>query len=222
MVSSHLLDYLLQDLKDSTLHKGDEYYNQLFTVKNIKDDWKNGRKLVINDVSILSLKPEMYKQIGVWLDNPAVKYNFIPPFPETQQSLKEYFEDPRRSYFTIYHAEEPVGFIGADNIDIESNKLEMKKLIGNTNVQGKGIGKMATFLFLYYSFFIMGFDKVYVHAGDSNMRNIMLNSKFGFELEGIFFNEIQVQSKKKDVVRMGLMKSRWMEIFADRLTGKTL
>jgi len=37
---------------------------------------------------------------------------------------------------------------------MESNKLEMKKLIGNTNVQGKGIGKMATFLFLYYSFFI--------------------------------------------------------------------
>jgi RimJ/RimL family protein N-acetyltransferase len=213
-VSSNLLDYLLQDLKDSTLHKGDEYYNQLFAIKSIKDDWKNNQKLTIGEVSISSLMPEMYKQISAWLENPAIKYSFIPPFPEEGPALQEYFENPKRAYFTIYYANEPVGLIGADNVDSDSKKLEMKKLIGNRNLQGKGIGKSATFLFLYYSFLIMRFEKVYIHSGDTNIRNIMLNNKFGFELEGIFFSDIQVQNKMKDVVRMGLMRSRWMEIFS--------
>jgi RimJ/RimL family protein N-acetyltransferase len=76
----------------------------------------------------------------------------MPPFPEGESALKEYFEHPKRSYFAISHANEPVGLIGANNIDSESKKLEMKKLIGNRNLQGKGIGKSATFLFLYYFF----------------------------------------------------------------------
>ena len=213
-VSSYLLDYLLKDLKDTTLHKDDAYYNQLFTVKNVKVEWKENHRLIMKEVSISSLKPEMYAQVAVWLGNPAIKYNFIPLFPESESGLKEYFEHSSRNYFTIYYNNEPVGVIGADNIDSESKKLEMRKFVGNTGLQGKGIGKSATFLFLYYSFIIYNIDKVYIHSGDTNIRNIMLNSKFGFELEGIFFDDVLIQRKKKDVVRMGLMKSRWVEIFS--------
>lgn len=209
-----MLDYLLNDLKDTTIKKGAEYYNELFTTKDIKDEWKKNQRLIINDVSISSLKPEMYSQIAVWLENPAIKYNFIPLFPESEQGLKEYFEHSGRNYFVIYYNNEPVGVIGADNIDNESKKLEMRKFVGNTGLQGKGIGKFATFLFLYYSFIVLNIDKVYIHSGDANIRNIILNSKFGFELEGVFFDDVVIQNKKKDVVRMGLLKSRWVEIYS--------
>ncbi len=219
-VSSHLLDYLLQDLKDSTLHKGDEYYNQLFTIKGIKDEWGKNNRLTLKDVSISSLVPEMHKKVADWLENTSIRFNFIPPFPETEKALTEYFAHPARKYFSIYFADELVGIIGADNIDMDSSKMEMKKLIGNTNLRGKGIGKKATFLFLYYVFLIKQFEKVYIYSGDTNIRNIILNSKFGFELEGVFLNDIQVQNKRKDVVRMGLMRSRWLEIFSDSLTSK--
>jgi RimJ/RimL family protein N-acetyltransferase len=213
-VSSHLLDYLLKDLKDTTVGKDDEYYNQLFTVKNIQDNWKKNQRLIIKDVSISPLKPEMCSQVAVWLADPAIKYNFIPSFPEAENELKEYFEHVGRAYFIIHYNDEPVGVIGADNMDNKSRKLEMKKFVGNAGLHGKGIGKFATFLFLYYSFSILGFDKVYIHSGDANMRNIILNSKFGFELEGIFFDDVVIQSTKKDVVRMGLLKARWLEIFS--------
>jgi RimJ/RimL family protein N-acetyltransferase len=217
-VSSHLLDYLLKDLKETTIGRDDEYYNRLFTIQSIQDDWKKKQRLIINDVSISSLKPEMCSQVANWLANPAIKYNFIPSFPESENELKEYFGHPGRTYFSIHYNNEPVGIIGADNMDNESRKLEMKKFIGNTGLHGKGIGKYATFLFLYYSFSILDFDKVYIHSGDANMRNIILNSKFGFELEGIFFDDVVIQSTKKDVVRMGLLKARWHEIFSsDRL-----
>ena len=103
--------------------------------------------------------------------------------------------------------------IGAENIDDISKKLEMKKFIGARGYQGKGIGKIATFLFLYYVFLIRGFNKVYIHSLDTNIKNINLNSKFGFELEGILYSDVNVEDNFKDVLRMGLLKSDWDDIF---------
>jgi hypothetical protein len=41
-----------------------------------------------------------------------------------------------------------------------------------------------------------------------------LNSQFGFSLEGVFFQELQGSQGRLDIVRMGLMRSRWLEIFS--------
>jgi RimJ/RimL family protein N-acetyltransferase len=85
----------------------------------------------------------------------------------------------------------------------------MKKLVGEPGLQGKGIGKQATFGFLYYAFMIRNLNKVYIHSRDINMRNVNLNSRFGFELEGVFLDE------RQDVVRMALFKPLWLQIFSD-------
>ena len=212
-VSSLLLDCLMKDLKTPSQCNGDEYYNHLFTVGSVHDEWRAGRELSIKDIRITALRPEHHEQVAAWLSNPAIKYSFVPPFPDSKMELTRYFEQPGRDYFAILYDREPVGVIGADNVDDRSRKMEMKKFIGNTNLQGRGIGKYATFLFLYYAFVVREFDKVYLHSGDTNIRNIILNSKFGFELEGIFFDDVVVQDSKKDVVRMSLFKHRWLEIF---------
>lgn len=210
-VANHLLDHLLQN----NVNNGTEYYNRLFTLNTVKNEWSNHSRLTIEDVSIAPLRPEMYGKVELWLRNPAIKYSFISLFPEEGSALKEYFDHPARNYFIIVYQNEPVGVIGADHIDHESHKLEMRKFIGSTNLQGKGIGKHATFLFLYYSFDILKVNKVYIYSANTNMRNINLNSKFGFELEGIFFEESFMENKKRDIVRMGLLRSRWMEIFSN-------
>lgn len=209
-ISTYLLDCLMSD---TILRKDNEYYNTRFSINDINDEWDTDKKLKLQDVSIAPLMPAVYSQVAGWLKNPNIKYSFTHLFPESERELKEYFEDSSRKYFSIYYNNEPVGVIGADNIDKNSKKLEMKKFIGNTDLQGKGIGKLATFLFLYYSFCILKFDKIYIHSGDTNIRNINLNSKFGFELEGMFFEDVYIKNERRDVVRMGLLKSRWMEIF---------
>jgi RimJ/RimL family protein N-acetyltransferase len=79
-----------------------------------------------------------------------------------------------------------VGIVGGEEIDLTAGKLEMKKLLGEPGLQGKGIGKWATFGFLYHTFVIRKLNQVYIHSRDINMRNINLNSRFGFELEGVF------------------------------------
>jgi len=211
-VSSHLLDCLLKDLKTSDICK-DEYYNNLFTVGSVLNTWDEGKGLTIKDIRITPLQPEHYGQVAVWLADPAIKNSFVPPFPESMKELTRYFEDPGRNYFAIIFNREPVGAIGADNVDEQSLKLEMKKFIGSKELQGQGIGKYATFLFLYYAFVVRNFDKVYIHSGDTNIRNIILNSKFGFELEGIFFDDVVVENCKRDIVRMSLFKERWLDIF---------
>jgi hypothetical protein len=66
----------------------------------------------------------------------------------------------------------------------------MKKLIGRSELQGKG-----------------------VHWRDINMRNINLNSRFGFELEGVLLDDITVGGKHQDVVRMALFKSLGLKFF---------
>jgi RimJ/RimL family protein N-acetyltransferase len=61
---------------------------------------------------------------------------------------------------------------------------------------------------------IRSLSKVYIHSRDINISNINLNSRFGFELEGIFFDEVKVDGKCQDVVRMALFKSLWLKIFS--------
>jgi hypothetical protein len=62
----------------------------------------------------------------------------------------------------------------------------------STPLIAAGIGKRATFGFLYYVFIIRNLNKVYIHSRDINMRNINLNGRFGFELEGVFLDDIKV------------------------------
>jgi len=61
---------------------------------------------------------------------------------------------------------------------------------------------------------VRNLNKVYIHSRDINMRNINLNSRFGFELEGVFLDDITVGDKHQDVVRMALFKSVWLQIFS--------
>lgn len=211
-VSTHLLDHLIEGKEH--LQENKEYYNRYFSLKNIKDEWNSHKRLAIDDLSISPLHFDMYAQVAIWLRNPSIKYSFITLFPDTESALKKYFEQSTRDYFGIFYKNDPVGVIGADHTDESSRKLEMRKFVGDTSLQGKGIGKRATFLFLYYSFVILNFNKVYIYSRNTNIRNINLNSKFGFELEGVLFEDVALRNKKQDVVRMGLLRSRWLNIFS--------
>ena len=104
----------------------------------------------------------------------------MPRFPESERELRKHFTHPTQEYFGIYYDDQLVGIVGGENIDLTAGKLEMKKLVGECGLQGKGIGKRATFGFLYYAFMIRNLNKVYTHSRDINMRNINLNSRFGF------------------------------------------
>ncbi len=211
-VASHLLDNLLAQAKRPA--QGVEYYNAIFTVASVKDEWADHKQLVIQHVMLRPLQLPDITKVAAWLKVPAVRESFVPAFPENEKDLRNYFTHPTREYFGVYYNEQPVGIVGGENIDSTAGKLEMKKLVGEPGLQGKGIGKRATFGFLYHTFMIRNLNKVYIHSRDINIRNINLNSRFGFELEGVFLDDITVGGKHQDIVRMALFKSLWLQIFS--------
>jgi RimJ/RimL family protein N-acetyltransferase len=213
-MASHLLDNLLA--KESKPAEGVEYYNGIFTLASVKDEWAERKQLAVQHVTLRPLQPPEISKVSTWLKVPAVRESFVQEFPEKQSELRNYFADPTREYFGIHYDDQLVGIVGGENIDLAAGKLEMKKLVGESGLQGKGIGKRATFGFLYHTFMIRNLTKVYIHSPDVNIRNINLNSRFGFELEGVFLNDIIVGDKHQDVLRMALFKSLWLQIFSGK------
>jgi RimJ/RimL family protein N-acetyltransferase len=213
-MASHLLDNLLA--KESKPAEGVEYYNDIFTLASVKDEWTKCKQLAVQHVTLRPLQPPAVSKVSTWLKVPAVRESFVPQFPQKQSELRNYFADPTREYFGSYYDDQLVGIVGGENIDLRAGKLEMKKLVGESGLQDKGIGKRATFGFLYYAFMIRNLNKVYIHSRDINIRNINLNSRFGFELEGVFLNDIILGDKHQDVLRMALFKSVWLQIFSDK------
>ena len=211
-VASHLLDNLMAQEKKP--EAGVQYYNRMFTLDTVLDEWKERRQLAVQHATLRPLQPAVIARVVEWLKNPAVRESFVPAFPEKEGDLQKYFTHPTRNYFGIYYNDQPVGIVGGENIDFLAGKLEMKKLVGESGLQGKGIGKRATFGFLYYAFMVLNLNKVYIHSRDINIHNINLNSRFGFELEGIFFEDIRVGERRQDIVRMALFKSLWLQIFS--------
>ena len=211
-VASHLLDNLMaQERKPG---KGVSYYSEMFTLAAVKDEWEACKQLSVQHVSLRPLQPAVIPKVVEWLQAPGVHESFVPAFPAREIELQHHFTHPTREYFGVYFEGQPVGIVGGENIDREAGKLEMKKLVGESGLQGKGIGKRATFGFLYYAFMILNLNKVYIHSRDINMSNLNINSRFGFELEGVFLEDLKVGDQRQDVVRMALFKSLWLKIFS--------
>ncbi len=210
-VAGHLLDNVMEN--QGQAKRAGDYYNQLFTTRQVQDEWNSAQRLSVHHVSITPFEPKIVPQVTCWLQTPAIREGFYPRFPDSTQELESYFQAPGRQYFSIWYEGNLAGLIGAENIDPQAAKLEMRKLVGDPKMHGKGIGKRATFLFLYHVFLIRKFKKVYLHSLDINIRNLNLNAKFGFELEGVFLEDAVVQNQRRDVVRMGLFAPVWLKLF---------
>lgn len=213
-MASHLLDNLLA--RETKPAEGVEYYNGIFTLASVRDEFATRKQLAVQHVTLRAMQPAEIAKVSTWLKVPAIRESFVPRFPEKQSELRKYFADPTREYFGIHYDDQLVGIVGGENVDPTAGKLEMKKMVGESGLQGKGIGKRATFGFLYYAFMIRNLNKVYIHSPDINIRNINLNSRFGFELEGLFLHDVVVGDKCHDVLRMALFKPLWLQIFADK------
>ena len=212
-VASHLLGHVSQQETDET--KRDRFYSRIFSLDSIDDRWADEQRLSVDESVVLRPFDEgMTDQVHEWLAAPGTRSSFVTRYPSGREELAEHFADQSCSYFCIDYEGETVGIIGAENLDPRSRRLEMRKLVGRPDLQGMGIGKRATFAFLYYAFTIMNFEKVYIYSTDVNVRNLNLNSQFGFELEGVLLQELRGDSGRIDVVRMGLLADRWRGIFA--------
>ena len=215
-IASHLLGHVSEQEDASRSQVMDRFYSRIFDLDNVEDQWATAQRLTVDkSVSLRPFDPALAGEVLGWLETPRVRGSFVTSFPADAAGLAAHFGDAGRSYFIIDYHGEAVGIIGAENIDEHSRRLEMRKLVGRSDLQGMGIGKRATFAFLYWAFRIRDFEKVYIYSTDVNVRNLNINNQFGFELEGVLLQELQGEKERLDVVRMGLLRSRWLSLFAE-------
>lgn len=100
----------------------------------------------------------------------------------------------------------PIGAVAYLNYDVMQFKAELRKLIGEPNMRGKGLGKEATRLWIRYGIETLDLKKIYLNTLETNIRNIRLNEELGFRVEGILRNEVFVEGEFKDLLRMGLWR----------------
>lgn len=211
-VSMNLLDYATEKKDDDNLVVKDL---PDFKISDVQNNWESKNELILEDVKIAPLQESQVQQVTKWLRNKDLDATFIGYLPKTPKDLITYlFHRDRIKYFAIYYQQENfVGLIGCERINEQFKKLEMKKLVGEKKYRGKGIGKSATFLLLYYAYEILKYNKVYIHSIDTNIKNINLNSRFGFNLEGLLYKEVTVNGVFHDVIRMGMLKDKWLRLF---------
>ena len=210
-VSTQLLDHVLQ--KKPIENNG--AYRDDFDVSRIDDRWQIEKKIILGDVHIEPLKTNHIAVVCEWLKQREISQTFIRFLPQKKEKLEQYLiHTSDHQFFAVKYLQDHfVGIIGAENIDPMNKKLEMKKFIGASEFRNRGIGKLSTFLFLYYVFEILQFQKIYIHSLDTNIKNININSKFGFELEGILYSEVLIDGKAHDVLRMSLLRNKWTSLF---------
>ncbi len=103
------------------------------------------------------------------------------------------------------HDGQPIGLMAFLDHDRMQKKAELRKLIGDPQYRGKGYGKQATSLWIRYGASCLGLRKIYLNTLETDLRNIRLNEKLGFKVEGILRNECWFDGEYHDILRMALL-----------------
>ena len=88
-VAAHLLDNVLN--KAWSRNDQADYYNRLFSLKDVEDNWAKAKRLGIQQVSVLPLDLRLVPQIAAWLRVPAIRDSFYPRFPAIRRTIEPLF-----------------------------------------------------------------------------------------------------------------------------------
>lgn len=97
-----------------------------------------------------------------------------------------------------------IGSVAFLDYDPMQGKAEMRKLIGDPDMRGKGLAKEASELWIRYGTRSLGLKKIFLSTLEANIRNIKLNEELGFKFEGILRNEVFFDNAYHDVLRMAM------------------
>jgi RimJ/RimL family protein N-acetyltransferase len=104
----------------------------------------------------------------------------------------------------------PIGMMAFLDHDRDQRKAELRKLIGEVPYRGRGLARNATRLWIGYGISGLGLEKIYLNTLDTNFRNIRLNERLGFRVEGILRKECCIDGEYHDILRMALLRE-WVQ-----------
>ena len=140
-----------------------------------------------------------------WLDDPVGRHFLLSRTVSRAWTLDDLLDGPTNVLGVICLPDgTPIGSTAYLDVDVDQHKAELRKLIGEPALRGRGYAKAATRLWIRYGLEGLRLRKIYLNTLDTNLRNIRLNEDLGFRVEGILHNEVKLDGRSHDVLRMAL------------------
>ncbi|MCB9209748.1 MAG: GNAT family N-acetyltransferase [Ignavibacteriales bacterium] len=147
------------------------------------------------------------KIISNWFNEENNKLFLVSTTRKQNLNIDNFITDEKNIFATITLKDNsPIGLLAILNIDKENSKGEMRKMIGEVNQRGKGYATEATKYWLKYCTDFIGLKKIYINTIETNIKNITLNRKLGFKVEGLLKREIIFDNIEQDVLLMAYFK----------------
>jgi MbtH protein len=141
-----------------------------------------------------------------WLTDRKGRYFLLSRSTAPSPDPGEFLDDPRNAVgMIVLPGQGAIGMVAFLDYDRTQHKAELRKLIGEPSMRGRGYAKEATQLWIAYGLAALQLRKIYLNTLGTNMRNIHLNEELGFKVEGILRNEVLIDGRYHDVLRMGLL-----------------
>ena len=145
--------------------------------------------------------------LKAWLPDKYGRYFVLSSTSAQSVSLDELVGGARNHLGMITTPEgKPIGALAYLNHDVDQRRAELRKLIGDPEFRGMGIAEEATRLWVHYGFETLGLEKIYVSTLQTHIGNIKLNEKIGFQVEGLLRDEVLIEGRRCDILRMGICK----------------
>lgn len=172
--------------------------------KQISTTFTKGHKVFLREMTT-----DDAEFIVKWRNDPAIQKWMFNQDKLTKEGHLSWFEKrENRIDYIICEAEssKPIGTV--NYINIEENRAEAGKMLGDKNYWGGGYAKEAFILWLNIGFNDLGFDHIYVKTMSHNKPNIGLNRKLGFEEKGRRIKEITGNQKIEELI-MSINKEKF-------------
>lgn len=142
-----------------------------------------------------------------WMADGMGRYFLLSRTTSRTLTLEDVVHDPASRIGVVTLPDgTPIGSTAFLHVDEDQHKGELRKLIGEPALRGKGYAKAASRLWIGYGLGVLGLHKIYLNTLNTNLRNIRLNEELGFRVEGILHNEVYIEGRYHDVLRMALWR----------------
>ena len=118
----------------------------------------------------------------------------------------------RRSKEQAYHMivkqsdDTAIGFLRFNFIDMPSNNVWLRVMIGEKTVWGKGYARDALEAYLRWLFDDVGIHRVTLECYSTNTRAVRFYERLGFQKEGVLREAVLIDGTYHDIFSFGLLK----------------
>ncbi len=157
-----------------------------------------------------------------WINAPQSNRYLLTKAPVTKDNLIQYIKNstPPNAYMFAVCLNDNDKYIGngrISSVDWINRKASYGRLIGVTDIRGKGIGTELLVLLAYYSFYYLNLNRIETGVVKKNLASIRSNEKAGSIQEGVSRSSQFVNGEYEDVVKFGFTrkvfdKTNWKDI----------